>query len=222
MMPHGHSPERRRVQRVRLTHPLRAVIGEVKVFIIDISLRGVRILHQDPIGAVSGHCVVTAEWDARPLELHCTIARTAIHRPADKKSPRPLFHSGLQITRAAGVSSVTLRRLIEHHVELALDEQKANARGIPPMAAQSTQTGVPETFVRHEYVMGRWRQSPTALSSQPEQGFTIAASTPHSEVEMLRRAYEAATSADEMAMIRRMAALSVSSAEIVQARRYMP
>jgi hypothetical protein len=214
--------ERRRVQRVRLPRPLRATIDGTRVFIVDVSLRGLRVMHQDEIGRVDTSCVVRTEWDGRPMELRCSIVRTALHRSGDNSGSRATFHSGLTITRAVGVSSVTLRRIIEHHVERALDEQKANARGIPPLAAQSMQTGVAKAFIRHEYKLGRWREVMTATPEQPDHGFTIAAHTTPSEVEMLRRAYERAKTANDLAVIRRLAEMSINAAEVVQARRYTP
>lgn len=218
----AENTERRRVQRVRLPQPLRATIDGTRVFLVDVSLRGLRVMHQDEIGRVSSACIVRSEWDGRPLELHCSIVRTALHRSADNTGTRATYHSGLIITRAVGVSSVTLRRLIEHHVERALDEQKANARGIPPLAAQSVQTGVASAYVRHEYRLGRWREVTTHSPEQPDHGFTIAAHTTPSEVEMLRKAYERAKTANDLAVIRRLAEMSVSTAEVVQARRYTP
>jgi hypothetical protein len=218
----GETPDRRRVQRVRLPQPLRATIDGVRVFIVDVSLRGLRVAHQEEIGRVAATCIVRSEWDGRPLELHCSIVRTALHKSADSAGSRATYHSGLTISRAVGVSSVTLRRIIEHHVERALDEQKANARGIPALAAQSVQTGVATAFVRHEYKLGRWREVMTADAEQPVHGFTIAAHTTPSEVEMLRRAYERAKTANDLAVIKRLAEISVNSAEVVQARRYTP
>lgn len=215
--------ERRRVQRVRLTQPLRATIDGVRVFILDLSLQGLRVMHQDDIGQVNDAAVLLrAEWDGTRIELRCRIVRTALHRAADGKSGRPLYHSGLAVTEAVGASDLTLRRLIEHHVERALDEQKANARGIPPLAAQSTQTGAPTTYVRHEYTLGRWREVMTPTAAQPESGFTIGAEHSPAEVEMLRRAYERAATNSDRAVIKRLAALSLSSNEVVQARRYVP
>jgi hypothetical protein len=222
MQHHARPTERRRVQRVHLPQPLRATVDGVKVFLVDVSVNGVRVMHQEDIGSVSSECVVRGEWDGHAMTLHCTIVRTAMHRPASRKGDRTLYHSGLAIDHATAASARTLRRLVEHHVELALDEQKANARGIPPLAAQSVKTGSPTTYVRHEYITGRWREVMTPISNQPDNGFTISATTTPAEVDMLRRAYETATSASDLAMIRRMAALSVSAAEVVQARRYTP
>ncbi|HVE72253.1 MAG TPA: PilZ domain-containing protein [Thermoanaerobaculia bacterium] len=220
-MEHVHK-ERRRVQRVRLPQPLRATVDGVKAFIVDISLTGVRVMHQDELGSGPTECRLRAEWDGFPFELRCTVVRTTLHQAANATG-RSLYHSGMIIVSASDTSMLTLRKLIEHHVERALDEQKANARGVPPpLAAQSMQTGAPSSFVRHELTMGRWREIMTPTNAQPEQGFTIGAHTSRAEVEMLRRAYEAATSHGERVLIRRLAALSVTAGEVVQARRYLP
>ncbi len=221
-MEHSPHSERRRVQRVRLLQPLKASVDGVKAFVVDISLAGVRVMHQDDLGLTARECTLRTEWDSHPLVLRCRVVRTTLHQAANA-SGRGLYHSGMTIVSASEMSAMTLRKLIEHHVERALDEQKANARGIPPpLAAQSVRTGAPVAFVRHEMTNGRWREINTATNAQPEQGFTIAAHTTRAEVEMLRRAYEAASSQSERVMIRRLAALSVSSNEVVQARRYLP
>lgn len=213
--------ERRRVQRVRPPQPLRATIDGQRALIVDLSLHGMRVLHQEAAGETS--CVIRAEWDGQLLELHCEIVRTLLHRDANY-SGRLLYHTGLTILRGSESSMATLRRLIEHHVERALDEQKANARGIPPpLAAQSTPTGkTPAAFLRHEFSLGRWREVMTPSPVQPDNGFTLAAHTAPAEVEMLRHAYERAKTPGDVAVIRRLAAMSVSGAEVVQARRYTP
>ena len=213
--------ERRSVQRIRPQQPLRGTANACRVFVIDLSLRGLRLLHHENIGRVSESCVVTCEWDGHRLELHCEIVRTNVHRAADNVNPRTLYHSGLIIRRAAGASGIILRRLVQHHVELALDEQKANARGIPPLAAQSFPTKEAETFVRHEYRLGRWREIMTPSPAQPDQGFTVSSRHTPAEVEMLRKAYETALANNDLEMFRRLAALSVDDG-VVQARRYTP
>ena len=214
--------ERRSVQRVRLQQPLRASIDGARVFIVDLSLRGLRVLHHEDIGRVAEPCMVRCEWDGRRIELQCEIVRTTIFRAADSVSARTLYHSGLSIVSTVGASALALRRLIEHHVERALDEQKANARGIPPLAAQSVQTGSPAAYVRHEYRLGRWREVMTTSSVQPENGFTISAEHTPAEVEMLRQAYERAAANNDLEVFRRTAELSVNAGEVVQARRYTP
>lgn len=214
------SLERRRLQRVRLPQPLNATVDGQRAMVVDISLHGLRLVHPDPIRAKT--CVVKTEWDGHVLAFQCTVVRTLQHRSA-AFGGRMVHHSGLSITCAETESKAALRRLIEHHVERALDEQKANARGVPPLAAQSIPTaGVPQAYVRHEYALGRWREVMTPNATQPDNGFTIAAHTARYEVDMLRTAYECAKTPADHVVIRKLAAMSVSGTEIVQARRYMP
>jgi hypothetical protein len=213
--------ERRRVQRVTLIEPIRGLLDGKRVFIIDASLRSVRVAHQEHIGDVGDPCAIKAEWDGRQLDLRCQIVRTQTHR-ADAKSGRTLYHSGLTIERALGVSAITLRELVEWHVARALDEQKANAKGIPTIAPQSFQTGKGTHYIRHEFLQGRWRETATMDSAQPSNGFTVSAEHTAGEVQMLRQSFESDGSLANRDLIRKLAAMSISAAEGVPTRRYLP
>jgi PilZ domain-containing protein len=215
--------ERRRVQRVKLLEPLRGSAGPTRVFVIDVSLNGVRIAHQEPIGNIGSTIAVVTSWDARPMKLECKIVRTAIHRAADSATAKTLYHSGLVITHADDNSLATLRELIHRHILRALDEQKANARGIPANAPQSHQRSQPVHYRRHELIAGRWRETDTTDPAQPANGFTVAASHSPEEVTMLRSAFETADKASGgHDLIRRMAKLSITTAEGIPSRRFMP
>lgn len=214
--------ERRCVQRVRLPQPLRGTIGGTRIFVMDISLRGVRVAHQESIGDIGDPCLLGCEWAGRPMELTCTVVRTQVQRPADAKSGRTLYHSGLEIQQVAPASAKLLRAIIEHHIAMAIDEQKANARGIPAVAAQSFQTGNTRHYVRHELVLGRWREVATTDATQPHNGFTVAANHTPDEVQMLRNAFETGGSAGSRELIQRMAQISISASDGIPTRRYTP
>lgn len=214
--------DRRRVQRVRPLHPLRGAIGGTRVFLVDVSLRGMRVAHQEDLGKPGTPCVVTFEWDGRPVEIKSQVIWTKLMRAADAKQPRNLYHSGLGISQVSGASAVTLRTMIEALVARALDEQKANARGIPAISAQSFQTGKGREYVRHELSGNQWRATPTTDPKQPSNGFTVSAEHAPHEVEMLRSAYEHGGGREGHELIRRMAELSISAAEGIPTRRYEP
>ncbi len=214
--------ERRRVQRVRLPTPLRATIGGIRVFIVDLSLRGFRIAHQDSVGKVGDLCPISAEWDGRQIEVSCILVRTQVHRAADSHSNRTLYHSGLQMGTMTAASAMAVRAIIEHHIALALDEQKANARGIPAVAAQSFQTGNSRHFVRHEFILGRWREVATTDTKQPDNGFTVALSHTPQEVQMLRNAYEQGGPSGNRDLVQKLAKLSISGGDGVPTRKYTP
>lgn len=213
--------ERRRVQRVKMATPLRGVVGSARMFVVDVSLRGLRIAHQEAIGRPGEVVNLKFDWDGHSVSLRCEITRSQTVRAADG-SGKPLIHSGLVIVHAAGSSGRSLRDLVEWHIVRALDEQKANARGIPAVAPQSFQTGKATYYIRHELVLGRWREMATTDPTQPSQGFTVSAEHSASEVEMLRSAFERGTSAGGRDLIRRLAQLSISAAEGIPTRRFMP
>lgn len=213
--------ERRRHQRITLPAPLRGVVGAVRVFVVDVSLGGIRIAHQEPLSKAGTSCTVRFEGNAGAIVLPCVVVRTVIHREARHAGDRVVYHSGLQIVAEDRWAVQPLRDLIGYYIERALDEQKANARGIPATAALSFQTGKAGDFLRFELVAGSWRRTPTKEDRQPLNGFTVSAAESDESVAMLCEAYEVGTN-DARKLIRTMAELSISKSEGIPTRRYEP
>lgn len=213
--------ERRSVQRVRLLDRLRGTIGMTRIFIADISITGLRALHQEPVGKTGDVVSVAFTWEGRTIGVRCEIVRTLLFR-SETSTGRSLFHSGMRIVEASMAARISLRELIEAHVARALDEQKANARGVPAIAPQSFQTGRATHYVRHELLLGRWRETVTNDAAQPEHGFTVAGTHSQHEILMLRSAYERGSGADGRDLIRRLAQLSIGTREGIPTRRFVP
>lgn len=213
--------ERRRYGRVRPVQRLRGSVGTVPVYIVDISMNGVRVAHQEPIPVGETPCLLRFEWDGHSITLQCQVRRTRVEREAKSQFDKALHHSGLQIISILPASREILRELIATCVTRALDEQRANAKGIPAIAAQSIQTGKGEDFLRCEYVGEGWRKTRTRVADQPSNGFTISIDEEPGKIEMLCRAYEAGD-ADGRKLIRTFAALSISKSEGIPTRRYSP
>lgn len=217
----GPLVERRRYQRVTLLRALPGRIGSSRVFIVDASISGLRIAHQGTLPAIGQECVVNFEWEGSPLELVCRVTRSTLHKLAKEKSEKSVYHAGLAIEEARGDSAKALRRLVSDVVARAMDEQKANARGIPAQAAQIFQTGKGTEFLRFELVNGAWRRTTTTRADQPANGFTISAEEDRQNVELLCQTFEQAD-ADGRQLIRVMAELSISKVEGIPTRRYNP
>lgn len=213
--------ERRRYQRITLPAPLRGTIGSVRVFVIDLSLGGIRVAHQEPLPKVGQSCTLRFEGQNGTIVLPCIVARTVVFRPAKTPHDRAVHHSGLQITAEDRWAVQPLRELITYYIERAMDEQKANARGIPATAALSFQTGKASEFLRFELVAGSWRRTPTKEPRQPLNGFTVSAAESDDHLSMLCEAYETG-SIDTRRMIRTMAEMSISKEEGIPTRRYDP
>ncbi len=192
-----------------------------RVYIIDLSLSGARIAHQGTLPPPGRECVLTFEWEHHPIELRCEITRNTLERLAKNASEKSLYHAGLRIIDADQESRDALRTMIAALVARALDEQKANARGIPAEAAQCFQTGKGTEFLRFELLNGSWRRTATTRPEQPAHGFTISAAEDREHIEMLCHTF---ANSDEPGrkLIKLMAELSISQSEGVPTRRYTP
>lgn len=188
---------------------------------MDISLSGARVAHQGNIPAEGSNCTLIFEWEAMPVTLECRITRSTLFKLARTATEKSVYHAGMEIVRASQESMQTVREMIASLVARALDEQKANARGIPAVAAQTFQTGKGTQFLRCELVNGSWRETETTRADQPMNGFTISADEDRQHIEMLCQTFAAADTAGRK-LIKLMAELSISKAEGIPTRRYTP
>jgi len=207
----------RRIERVTLQQPVPAKADGERAYVVDASMRGVRLSHTGllPQGK---QCGVTFEWDGRPIELVGQVRWTRAQRTPSNLN---VYLSGLEITNIKFDSEAALRRLVEAFVERALDERKANARGIPPVAATHLSSETPELFARHEWIDGMWRKTLSSDSSQPRSGFTVLSNESRHQVLMLQSAYEVADEGLQN-LIRRLASMSIADDASMPARRYKP
>jgi hypothetical protein len=213
--------ERRRYQRASLVRPHTARVGVARVYILDLSLNGARIAHQGTLPPPGRECVLAFEWEGHTIELRCEVTRSTLERLAKTAAEKSVYHAGLRVMEADRQSRATLREMIAGLVARALDEQKANARGIPAAAAQCFQTGKGGELLRFELVNGAWRRTATTRPDQPAHGFTISAEEDREHIEMLCHTF---ANSDEPGrkLIKMMAELSISQTEGVPTRRYTP
>jgi hypothetical protein len=216
------SKERRRYERIKLVQPMVSTIGDVSAYIVEISVAGAGIVHQNPLPATP-EMRLSFEWDGRPLKFMCTLVGTEQTERTTKYGTQILFFSGVEFVRDIGDSSSVLRQIVAHHVEKALDEQLSNARGVPVMTASSYQAGVKDKgymrfVLSHE---GKWSRTSTESAEQPSNGFTISAGESEEQIAMLCSSF-AESDRDGRELIREMAKLSISASEGVPTRRYVP
>ena len=217
----SEADERRSYGRVTPVQRIRGTVGKVVVVVLDVSIAGARVAHQEPLPPVGGTGVLIFDWEGRHFSAPCEVRRTKVEKQARTEFEKSLHHSGLFLQTDASSEKI-LRDIVANAVARALDEQKANANGIPAIAAQSFQTGKGDDFVRYELRGGKWTQIPTRESRQPHgEGFTISASETAAKAAMLCRAYESGDP-DGRRLIRTFAALSIRKTEGVPTRRYTP
>lgn len=208
--------DRRHLGRITPRAMIPGRIGLTPVQIVDLSLRGSRVAHRDPL-PIGSSCVLTFRWEEGAIEASCEIVRS---RLAPVSSGHPQFHTGLRIIAAANGSEALLRQLICWHVTRALDEQLADARGLPPPPDLALQPRE-DIYLRCELLRGRWRKVMTHSPDQPPIGFTVRAAEPPRNVERLCQTY--LVSDREMRwLIQAMAAASLEEDVIVPVRSYQP
>ena len=212
--------DRRRYGRVRLDTPLRAEFGDARVAIYEISVVGFLVAHEKRFAQGETHHLIL-DWNGERIDLVCSLIRSTLWRLAKNIGERSVYHSGLQIVETMGDSYARLRELIAERIIRALEEMKANARGIPPLAAYMYQPGKGELYRRCEFVAGEWRKTETIRATQPSNGFTISADVEDREVELLCRTWEA-MSAEGRRLTQTLAELSIDKKEGIPVRRYEP
>jgi hypothetical protein len=213
--------ERRLSGRVTPVQRIRGTVGSVPVYVLDVSLAGVKVAHQELLPSIGQTATLVFEWEGRRFTGKAEVRRTKIEKPARSKFEKSLYHSGLFITPNDKFSEAVLREIIQTCHERALDEQRANAEGIPAIAAQSFQTGKGDDFVRCELRPTGWVKTSTRDPKQPDNGFTVSASETPAKLATLCRTWEIGD-AEARRLIKTFAALSISKSEGIPTRRYMP
>jgi hypothetical protein len=213
-------PERRRYGRIALDHPMRARFGDDDVRVVELSVVGFLVAHEGRLATGDVRHFVL-EWEGRQIALECSVARSTLYRLGKSLGTKSVYHTGLRIIRFENDGFGRLRELIADRIVRALDEMKANARGIPPLAAYMYQPGKGELFRRCELIDGAWRKSETIRPNQPPNGFTISADVEDEHVALLCETWERTTH-EGRRLTQLLAELSISRVEGVPTRRYVP
>lgn len=213
--------ERRKYGRIEPEPALRGSVDAIPVRVVEISVNGAKVFHESRLPRTGGPHRLWFDWQEHTLKFECELVRTTIIRLAKRMGETSLYETALHIDAADGESDVLLRELIAEYVIRALNEQIANARGIPPLAAYSYQSGKGTVYRRCEYRDGSWRKAETTNAAQPENGFTISSEVEPAQVELLCRTWELCD-ADGRRLTQLLAQLSISRAEGVPTRRYVP
>jgi hypothetical protein len=139
------------------------------VRILELSVVGFLVAHEGRLAPSSTH-PLSIQREEATIELECAAIRSTLYRLAKNMGESSVYHTGLHIVRYANDQFDRLRGLIFDRIVRALDEMKANARGIPPLAAYMYQPEKGELYRRCELVNGVWRKTETIRAQQPANG----------------------------------------------------
>lgn len=227
--------ERRRVQRIRLSHPVFGQFANISCTVLDVSLGGVLIEHNTPI-QTGAQGTLTFHWQGRKIAIESMVLRSKLERFSGPEAVT-IYHSGLRFTKALGDSFEALRDAMVTQVMRALNEQKANARGeLPPeldkmpifqsgllSASRSDSGNLGQTigYVTCSLERKKWRKVKTKKPQQPQEGFTVLAQEDPYQIDLLCETYEKADD-DMRNLIRLLAELSVTEEAGVPPGRFEP
>lgn len=224
----------RRVHRIRLGHPIIARFATQGVVLIDLSLDGAKIEHNETL-KTGAEGKLAFDWNDERIELACRVTRCQLERLAGGSDGLTVFHSGLHFTDR-GRSTETLKKIVSFHISRALEEQKANARGELPIAvdkmpifrghtltashADATGSlGIHEAlpaariarqtgFICYRLDKNNWKKTRTDKPEQPENGFTVSSTEDLAQIEELCETYRKSDQAGRE-LIRSLAKLSL-------------
>jgi hypothetical protein len=96
--------ERRRFHRVSLRQPIRAFAGAVGVQLVDASIAGVRVLHQNPLPPSGATTRVMFQSEFGPVSVDCEVVHTEPYQGG--------FQTGLRVLAADRQSQERLREMV--------------------------------------------------------------------------------------------------------------
>ena len=216
--------DRRQCQRVALLKPVACQIGDKTGFVFNVSVHGALVAWETrELGDPSGTDVILRfEWHGRPVSINSRIVHSTIENRETRAGTRKIRKAGIDFIKYLGGSEAVIQAIVAEHVERALDEQKANARGIPPLAASSFQAGTHHRgFICCRLRDGQWSRTPTKSPNQPSDGFTVSVHESIQQIRLLCESYESSDQANRD-LIRKMSELSLSQKDGVPTRRYEP
>jgi hypothetical protein len=205
--------DRRKYGRIQLIEDHPSTIDGVPVKLTEISVTGARVLHQQRLPRTATN-VLRIDWHGRPIRLQIEAVRSMLVRPGE-------YQSGVHFVNTGDESDRLLRELIAEHVTRALNEQLANARGVPPLGGYTYQIGKGDRYRRCEFIDGVWKKSETTSASQPASGFTVSAEVDPGHVQMLCQTWLVCDD-EGRRLTRILAELSIDKREGIPTRRYVP
>ena len=205
--------ERRRYGRIQLVDNVAATVDGVPARVVELSVTGARLIHEQRFPRAVTN-TLRIDWRGRVLRLQCEAVRSMLVRPNE-------YQSGVHFVNTGDDSDRLLRELIGEYVTRALNEQIANARGVPPIGGYTYQIGKGNRYRRCEFIDGIWKKAETHDPAQPPKGFTISAEIDPGQVQMLCQTWLACDE-EGRRLTQILAQLSIDKREGVPTRRYVP
>ena len=103
--------DRRRFQRIRPAQPLSASVGSSQAYVLDASIGGVGLIHENVLPAPGDIVRIEMNSEVGRITLDCEVVRTAPHTAPQGTFGKPMFQSGLRVVAADHQSAERLRAM---------------------------------------------------------------------------------------------------------------
>lgn len=90
---------------------MRGAVGPARVYVLDASLGGVGLLHDNVLPSPGDICRVEIMSDLGPITLDCEVIRTVPHAAPQSGPAQALYQSGLRVVAADHQSAQRLRTM---------------------------------------------------------------------------------------------------------------
>jgi hypothetical protein len=192
--------ERRSFERLNLTKPIDGSFGDFPVVVVEISVGGAKIVHDDPFPKGT-QSLLRFTWRGRDLEVLGQITRSEGAR------------SGLHFLE----HNETLVTLVNQWASEVLAAQQANAEGNraanvvgdETLTSASAGARALSGYLQYRLTTEGWKCHRAVLPDQPEDGFTVSANETQEQIDLLCRTYEGGD-VDAKKMTRMIASLTIN------------
>jgi hypothetical protein len=192
--------ERRSFERLNLTKPIDGWFGDFSVVVVEVSVGGAKIVHDDPLPK-GARGLLRFTWRGRDLEVLSQVTRSDGAR------------SGLHFLEHCE----DLVTLVNEWANEVLQAQQANAEGDrarnvvgdETLTAASAGARALTGFLQYHLTADGWKCHRALLPDQPEDGFTVSANEPQEQIDLLCRTYEGGD-VEAKNMTRMIAQLSIN------------
>jgi hypothetical protein len=194
----GKQEERRGAERLVLPKSVPATFGGFSARIAELSLIGCQIEHADRVAARS-RLPLRFKWRGSVIRVDATLTRSEMRAIAGK----PAYVSGLEFCQSPEESPAVIREIVDW-----LNRERAKNAAPAPAPAPAVEPAEDDAevmsadFLQCVFSDGEWVKLYVNDPRQPKDGFTIAAPSNETEVDVLCRAYEKAGADKRLAMRR--------------------
>jgi len=217
---HEFNEVKREFERVHFEHPIPARLSGQPIALLDLAIGGARLLGTTRVPPASNHDL-EIDFDGETIRLKCSVTRCVIQAFAVKKDQKSTYEIGVRIVETVGDADRKLHHMIAEFVLKAIEEQRANWNGVPPVGPYIHVEGKGGRYRRCQFFNGGWQISETTQPEQPLNGFTVSADVSPRYLKMLCQTWER-TDNEGKRLTRILAELSINKAEGVPTRRYIP